>query len=109
MCLSYNFTICLILLFSCLVPEEIGFNSQTKRVSEKCRRAELLYSSVEYIAPSEYMVIFCINISIHLYVIVYKVRPPQPSIYYFLIDVSYNSIQTGILLYYALFLMVYCL
>lgn len=25
-----------------------------------------------------------------------KVRPPQPSIYYFLIDVSHNSIQTGL-------------
>lgn len=41
-----------------LVPEDISFNSQTKRASEKCRRAELLHSSVEYIAPSEYMV-FC--------------------------------------------------
>ena len=45
-----------ILLF--IVPEEISFNPQTKRVSEKCRRAELLHSSVEYIAPSEYMVIY---------------------------------------------------
>ena len=31
-----------------------------------------------------------------------KVRPPQPSIYYFLIDVSYNSIQTGLCSYIIL-------
>ncbi|XP_065891060.1 protein transport protein Sec24A-like [Dysidea avara] len=62
------------------LPEEISFNPQTKRIGERCRRTELLHPSVEYIAPSEYMV-----------------RPPQPSIYYFLIDVSYNSIQTGML------------
>ena len=83
----------------CLVPEDIGFNPQTKRVSEKCRRAELLHSSVEYIAPSEYMVIFYINTSLHVICILctyIKVRPPQPSIYYFLIDVSYNSVQTGL-------------
>ena len=50
----------------CVVPEEIGFNPQTKRVSEKCRRAELLHSSVEYIAPSEYMVIYYNNTSVHI-------------------------------------------
>ena len=49
-----------------LVPEDIGFNPQTKRVSEKCRRAELLHSSVEYIAPSEYMVIFYRNTLMHV-------------------------------------------
>ena len=52
--------------YYCLVPEGIGFNPQTKRVSEKCRRAELLHSSVEYIAPSEYMVILYINILMHV-------------------------------------------
>ena len=45
------------------VPEEISFNPQTKRVNEKCRRPELLHSSVEYIAPSEYMVICYSNTS----------------------------------------------
>lgn len=82
----------------CLVPEEISFNPQTKRVGERCRRTELLHSSVEYIAPSEYMVgnnsIYVNNGRILCFV---KVRPPQPSIYYFLIDVSYNSVQTGLL------------
>ena len=50
----------------CVVPEEIGFNPQTKRINEKCRRPELLHSSVEYIAPSEYMVIYYNNTSVHI-------------------------------------------
>ena len=53
------------LILYCVVPEDIGFNPQTKRVSEKCRRAELLHSSVEYIAPSEYMVTFYIITLMH--------------------------------------------
>ena len=36
--------------------------------------------AVEYVAPQEYMV-----------------RPPQPPVYLFVIDVSYNSIASGML------------
>jgi protein transport protein SEC24 len=41
---------------------------------------EIKRSSVEYIAPSEYML-----------------RPPQPCVYLFLIDVSYTAVQSGVL------------
>jgi protein transport protein SEC24 len=41
---------------------------------------ELSQGSVEMIAPAEYMV-----------------RPPQPPVYMFVIDVSYNSVATGML------------
>lgn len=44
------------------------------------QRPELLKGEVEIIAPAEYMV-----------------RPPQPAAYLFLIDVSYTSIQSGLL------------
>ena len=44
-------------------------------------RPELSHGVVEYIAPSEYMV-----------------RPPQPPSYFFVIDVSVTSVQSGMLL-----------
>lgn len=43
-------------------------------------RPELCTGSVEFIAPSDYMI-----------------RPPQPPVYLFLIDVSLNSVNSGIL------------
>ena len=43
-------------------------------------RPELCKGQVEYVAPQEYMV-----------------RPPQPPVYLFVIDVSYNSIASGML------------
>ena len=44
------------------------------------QRPELIKGQVEYVAPQEYMV-----------------RPPQPPVYLFVLDVSYNSIATGLL------------
>ncbi|KAL0490170.1 protein transport protein SEC24 [Acrasis kona] len=41
-------------------------------------RKELIYGSVEYIAPQEYMA-----------------RVPQPPVYFFVMDVSYNAILSG--------------
>lgn len=43
-------------------------------------RPELCTGSVEFIAPSDYMI-----------------RPPQPPVYLFLIDVSVNSVNSGLL------------
>eukprot|EP01113_Clastostelium_recurvatum_P009522 TRINITY_DN1458_c0_g2_i2.p1 TRINITY_DN1458_c0_g2~~TRINITY_DN1458_c0_g2_i2.p1 ORF type:complete len:1117 (-),score=203.17 TRINITY_DN1458_c0_g2_i2:19-3039(-) len=43
-------------------------------------RPELARGVVEFVAPSEYMV-----------------RPPQPAVYFFVIDVTYNAIATGML------------
>ncbi|KAK1259782.1 Protein transport protein Sec24-like [Acorus gramineus] len=43
-------------------------------------RPELLKGSVEFVAPTEYMV-----------------RPPMPPLYFFLIDVSINAVKSGML------------
>ena len=50
------------------------------------------------------MVIYYNNTSVQMHIMNFyiKVRPPQPSIYYFLIDVSYNSIQTGLCFTYII-------
>jgi len=47
---------------------------------DKDQRPELSKCSVEFVAPGEYMV-----------------RPPQPPVYFFVIDVSSNSAQSGML------------
>ena len=39
-----------------VVPEEFDYNSQTGRHGDRSQRMEIKRSSVEYIAPSEYMV-----------------------------------------------------
>lgn len=44
------------------------------------QRPELLKSSIEFIAPAEYMV-----------------RPPMPPLYFFLIDVSIFAVKSGML------------
>jgi protein transport protein SEC24 len=46
---------------------------------DRMQRNELRYSAVEFIAPSEYMV-----------------RPPQPLVYLFLIDVSHAAVISGL-------------
>ena len=43
-------------------------------------RVELCKGCVEFIAPAEYMM-----------------RPPQPPVYYFVIDVTYTAVTTGLL------------
>lgn len=52
-------------------------NGKRKDVDE---RPELCQGSVEFVAPTEYMV-----------------RPPMPPVYFFLIDVSASAIRTGML------------
>lgn len=44
------------------------------------QRPELSKGSVEFVAPTEYMV-----------------RPPMPPIYFFLIDVSLSAVKSGML------------
>ncbi|KAH7279438.1 hypothetical protein KP509_37G019900 [Ceratopteris richardii] len=53
---------------------------QTGRRTDVHERPELSRGSVEFIAPAEYMV-----------------RPPMPPVYFFLIDVSFSAIKTGML------------
>ncbi|CAI8053137.1 Protein transport protein Sec24B [Geodia barretti] len=62
------------------LPEDFDYNAQTGKRGDRGMRMEIKRSSVEYIASSEYML-----------------RPPQPCVYYFIIDVSYNSVNSGVL------------
>lgn len=63
-----------------LVPEEFQFDPVTKSYGDPSRRPEVKASTIEYVAPSEYMI-----------------RPPQPAVYLFLLDVSSLAIESGYL------------
>ncbi|KAJ3372335.1 COPII subunit [Allomyces arbusculus] len=62
------------------VPEAFDFDSATQSYIDRWQRPELNHAVVEYVAPSEYML-----------------RPPQPPLYLFILDVSYAAIQCGML------------
>lgn len=62
------------------VPQLFDWDQATNTPGDRWARAELNYSVVEFVAPTEYMV-----------------RPPQPMVYVFLIDVSHAAIQSGLL------------
>ncbi|KAK3591332.1 hypothetical protein CHS0354_028438 [Potamilus streckersoni] len=62
------------------LPDEFSFDPVTKTYGEPQRRPEIKSATIEFIAPSEYML-----------------RPPQPAIYLFCLDVSFNAIETGYL------------
>jgi protein transport protein SEC24 len=61
------------------IPQLFDWDQQRNQPGDRWARAELNYSVVEFIAPTEYMV-----------------RPPQPAVYVFLIDVSHAAIQSGL-------------
>jgi protein transport protein SEC24 len=60
------------------VPQLFDWDQTRNQPADRWSRAELNYSAVEYVAPTEYMV-----------------RPPQPAVYIFLIDVSHAAVQSG--------------
>lgn len=60
------------------VPQLFDWNQETNQPADRWQRPELNHAVVEFIAPREYMV-----------------RPPQPPVYVFLIDVSHQAIQSG--------------
>ncbi|XP_050390937.1 protein transport protein Sec24A isoform X2 [Patella vulgata] len=62
------------------LPEEFTFDPVTKTYGDPQRRPEIRSATIEFIAPSEYML-----------------RPPQPAVYLYLLDVSFNAIETGYL------------
>eukprot|EP00002_Diphylleia_rotans_P002347 TRINITY_DN114_c0_g1_i2.p1 TRINITY_DN114_c0_g1~~TRINITY_DN114_c0_g1_i2.p1 ORF type:complete len:810 (-),score=160.55 TRINITY_DN114_c0_g1_i2:379-2808(-) len=69
----------------CFLTNEVPAEYYSPLDSEGIRRdikerPELTNGTVEFIAPSEYMV-----------------RPPQPPVYFFVIDVSYSAISSGLL------------
>ncbi|KAL8573166.1 hypothetical protein ACOMHN_036151 [Nucella lapillus] len=62
------------------LPDEFSFDPVTKSYGDPQRRPEIRSATIEFIAPSEYML-----------------RPPQPAVYLFVLDVSFNAIETGYL------------
>ncbi|WEW60633.1 COPII subunit [Emydomyces testavorans] len=62
------------------VPQGFDWDATAQKALDRWQRAELNHAVVEFVAPQEYMV-----------------RPPQPLVYLFLIDVSYSSVTSGLL------------
>ncbi|KPI35230.1 Protein transport protein sec24 [Cyphellophora attinorum] len=62
------------------VPQAFDWDATTQKGLDRWQRPDLNYGVVEFIAPQEYMV-----------------RPPQPLVYLFLIDVSYAAVTSGLL------------
>ncbi|XP_051834135.1 protein transport protein Sec24A isoform X1 [Antechinus flavipes] len=62
------------------VPEEFMYNPITRVYGDPLRRPEVQNATIEFMAPSEYML-----------------RPPQPPVYLFVFDVSHNAVVTGYL------------
>ncbi|KAJ3208910.1 COPII subunit [Dinochytrium kinnereticum] len=61
-------------------PNFFDWDTETRSHVDRMKRAELTHSVVEYVAPQEYMV-----------------RPPQPVVMLFVIDVSLQSVQSGMI------------
>uniref|UniRef100_A0A3Q3WJG5 Uncharacterized protein n=1 Tax=Mola mola TaxID=94237 RepID=A0A3Q3WJG5_MOLML len=76
---QFNILISIIFLFSS-IPEEFMYNPVSRSYGEPHKRPEVQNATIEFIAPSEYML-----------------RPPQPAVYLFLLDVSHNAVETGYL------------
>ena len=62
------------------LPEEFQYDPLSKTYGDPSRRPEVKTSTIEYIAPAEYML-----------------RPPQPAVYLYLFDVSRLAVETGYL------------
>ncbi|CAG9799468.1 unnamed protein product [Chironomus riparius] len=62
------------------LPDEFQYDPVSKTYGDPTRRPEIRSSTIEFIAPSEYML-----------------RPPQPAVYLFLLDVSSLAQQSGYL------------
>ncbi|XP_076619720.1 protein transport protein Sec24AB isoform X1 [Colletes latitarsis] len=62
------------------LPEDFQFDPVTKSYGDPSRRPEVKTSTIEFIAPSEYML-----------------RPPQPAVYLFVLDVSRLAVESGYL------------
>ncbi|KAG5297171.1 protein transporter sec24 [Histoplasma ohiense] len=62
------------------VPQAFDWDAASQKALDRWQRPELNHAIVEFVAPQEYMV-----------------RPPQPLVYLFLIDVSFASVTSGLL------------
>ena len=52
------------ILLLALVPEEFCFDPTTRQYGDPAKRPEVRNATVEFIAPSEYMVLFLLTVSI---------------------------------------------
>lgn len=62
------------------VPEGFYYDPVSRSHGDPQKRPEIQSATVEFIAPTEYML-----------------RPPQPACYVFVLDVSFNAVRTGYL------------
>lgn len=62
------------------VPQLFDWDAATNQPADRWKRPELNSGVVEFVAPREYMV-----------------RPPQPPVYVFVMDVSYAAVSSGML------------
>lgn len=63
-----------------IVPQAFDWDILTGQQTDRYSRVELNFGCVDFIAPAEY-----------------AVRPPQPPVYVFVIDTSFQSVQTGMI------------
>lgn len=102
------------------VPEEFNYDPVSRTYGEPQRRPEIRSATIEFIASSDYMVRlllfqdtfdlnidvwnlilltnFCIDISLQtitVQVCLFQLRPPQPAVYLYVLDVSFNAVSTG--------------
>ncbi|KAM9835223.1 protein transport protein Sec24B [Syngnathus typhle] len=66
------------------VPDEFMYNPVTRSYGEPHKRPEVQNATVEFIASSDYML-----------------RPPQPAVYLFVLDVSQSAVESGYLKYFC--------
>ncbi|XP_041653565.1 protein transport protein Sec24B isoform X2 [Cheilinus undulatus] len=66
------------------VPDEFMYNPVSRLYGEPHKRPEVQNATVEFIASSDYML-----------------RPPQPAVYLFVLDVSHNAVEAGYLKYFC--------
>ncbi|KIH59608.1 Sec23/Sec24 zinc finger [Ancylostoma duodenale] len=61
------------------LPDDFCWDPNTKSFGDPVNRPEIKHPTVEFIAPNEYML-----------------RPPQPAVYVFVLDVSAAAIEAGV-------------
>lgn len=71
---------CPVCLLSNTVPDDFFYDPTTKTYGDPARRPEIRNATVEFIAPSDYMI-----------------RPPQAATYLFCLEVSRSAVTTGYL------------
>ncbi|VDL16233.1 unnamed protein product [Hymenolepis diminuta] len=71
---------CPVCLLSNTVPDDFFYDPTTKTYGDPARRPEIKNATVEFIAPSDYMI-----------------RPPQAATYLFCLEVSRSAVTTGYL------------